>query len=191
MPIARRRRALLPIAYDWTALSNAVNAMTANGSTNQPIGLAWGWQSLTQGSPLNAPASDAQTTQVIILLSDGLNTQDRWYGDGVAQNSSVDAREALVCSNAKAAGVVIYTLFVDLGGTSGNSVRCETAPAIPASISILRPQDRSSPPSIKSAPSWPICIWRVRAFAFGTRFSLPLAGGENFFDAANEIQAGF
>ena len=112
---------LLPIAYNWTALSNAVNAMTANGSTNQPVGLAWGWQSLSQGSPLNAPAVDNQTTQVIILLSDGLNTQDRWNGNGVNQSAQVDAREALVCSNAKAAGVVIYTLFVDLGGTTGSS----------------------------------------------------------------------
>ena len=31
-----------------------------NGGTNQPIGLAWGWQSLTQGAPLNAPAEDAE-----------------------------------------------------------------------------------------------------------------------------------
>ena len=112
---------LIGLGYNWSTLSTAVDAMQANGSTNQAIGLAWGWQALTQGVPLSAPASDNTTTQVIILLSDGLNTQDRWYGDGSNQSSSVDAREALACTNAKAAGVVIYTLFVDLGGTSGNS----------------------------------------------------------------------
>jgi len=109
------------LSSDWSALNNAVNGMAANGSTNQAIGLVWGWQALTQGAPMNASATDNDTTKVIILLSDGLNTQDRWYGDGSNQNSNVDNREALACANAKAAGVVIYTLFVDLGGTSGNS----------------------------------------------------------------------
>jgi len=117
---------ILPIAYNWTALSTAVDAMTANGSTNQPIGLAWGWQSLTQGVPLNSPAADAQTTQVIILLSDGLNTQDRWYGNGTSQMTQVDTREGLACTNAKAAGVVIYTLFVDLAGTTGSSATLQS-----------------------------------------------------------------
>ena len=28
---------------------------------------------------------------------------------------------ALACTNAKAAGITIYTIFVDLGGTQGNS----------------------------------------------------------------------
>ena len=28
---------------------------------------------------------------------------------------------SLVCANAKAAGVIIYTIYVDLGGTQGNS----------------------------------------------------------------------
>src|SRR5262249_51224679 len=49
---------LLPQSYDWTALNNKVDAMVATGNTNQAIGLAWGWQSLSAGSPLNAPAKD-------------------------------------------------------------------------------------------------------------------------------------
>lgn len=109
------------LSDNWTALSNAVNAMTAGGSTNQPIGLTWGWQSFTSGNPLNAGTLPANTTEVIILVSDGLNTQDRWYGDGSNDSTSVDDRELLVCTNAKNAGVVIYTVFVDLNGTQGNS----------------------------------------------------------------------
>ena len=57
----------------------------------------------------------------MILLSDGLNTQDRWYGDGSNQSSQVDGRMALACTNAKAAGFIIYTVFVDLNGTQGSS----------------------------------------------------------------------
>jgi Flp pilus assembly protein TadG len=112
---------VMTIGYDWTALGNQINAMSPNGSTNQTIGLAHGWQSLTTGNPYGAPALPANTAQYIILVSDGLNTQDRWYGDGSNQATQVDTRMALACTNAKAAGIVIYTIFVDLGGTQGNS----------------------------------------------------------------------
>jgi hypothetical protein len=38
----------------------------------------------------------------------------------------VDAREALACTNAKAAGIIIYTIFVDLGGTQGSSAALQS-----------------------------------------------------------------
>ncbi len=109
------------LGYNWTNLTNAVNAMTAGGSTNQPIGLAWGWQAMTGGSPLNAPTLPANTSRYIIILSDGLNTQDRWTGDGGNDDSGTDGRMNTVCANAKAAGIIIYAVFVDLNGTQGNS----------------------------------------------------------------------
>jgi hypothetical protein len=92
----------------------------ANGNTNQPIGLQWGWQSLVGGGPFSVPAMDPNYvyTQVIILLSDGLNTQDRWYTD----QSSIDKRMydpatgKGTCANIKAAGVQIYTIQVNTGG---------------------------------------------------------------------------
>ena len=107
---------LMPLSYDWTALNNRIDAMTPNGNTNQAIGLAWGWQSLSQTSPLNAPALDPNYTyqQVIILLSDGLNTQDRWYSNA----SSIDTRQQIACNNAKAAGVVIYSVLVMSGDST-------------------------------------------------------------------------
>jgi hypothetical protein len=95
--------------------------MSANGSTNQTIGLQHGWATLTSGTPYSAPSLPANTTPYIILVSDGLNTQDRWYGNGSSQSTSVDTRMSNACTNAKAAGIVIYTIFVDLNGTQGNS----------------------------------------------------------------------
>jgi Flp pilus assembly protein TadG len=112
---------MMTLGYNWTALSTEVDAMTANGSTNQTIGLQHGWATLTSGAPYSAPSLPANTTQYIILVSDGLNTQDRWYGDGSNQSTSVDSRMSATCTNAKAAGIVIYTIFVDLNGTQGNS----------------------------------------------------------------------
>ncbi|HEX3755864.1 MAG TPA: TadE/TadG family type IV pilus assembly protein, partial [Rhizomicrobium sp.] len=109
--------ALLPLTDDWTTLGSEIDGMVANGNTNQTIGLAWGWQALSDSAPLNPGALPAQTQQIIILLSDGLNTQNRWY---TSQNS-IDTREKAACDKAKAAGVVIYTVFVDINGAQGSS----------------------------------------------------------------------
>jgi Flp pilus assembly protein TadG len=102
------------LSYDWTAMNTMVNQMTPNGNTNQAIGLVWGWMSLVGGGPLTVPAMDSnyQYQQVIILLSDGLNTQDRWYSSA----SSIDTRQRATCTNAKAAGITIYAVQVNTGG---------------------------------------------------------------------------
>ena len=114
---------IMPLSYDWTALNNKIDAMSPAGNTNQAIGLAWGWQSLTQTSPLNAPPQDPNYTYqtVIILLSDGLNTQDRWYSSA----SPIDTRQQLACNNAKAAGVMIYSVLV-MSGDSTVLKNCAT-----------------------------------------------------------------
>ena len=113
---------MMGLSYDWTTMNNVVNDMTPNGSTNQPIGLVWGWQSLVGGGPLTAPPMDTnhKYQQIIILLSDGLNTQDRWYGDGSHTSTAVDSRMlgsgGGTCANIKAAGITLYTIQVDTGG---------------------------------------------------------------------------
>jgi Flp pilus assembly protein TadG len=108
---------LMGLSYSWTALNAKIDAMTPNGGTNQAIGLAWGWQSLTN-SPLTIPPTDSnyQYQQIIILLTDGLNTQDRWYGNGSTQSSQVDARQEILCANIKAAGIIVYTVQVNTDG---------------------------------------------------------------------------
>jgi Flp pilus assembly protein TadG len=117
----------------WTNLNNTVTNMTAGGATNQAIGLAWGWMLMTPGSPITDPGTlPANTQQVIILLSDGLNTMDRWTGAGWGDDSGTDARMAQVCSNAKAAGITIYTVFVDLNGALGNSAVLQSCASDPS-----------------------------------------------------------
>ena len=119
---------VIPLSYDWSSLKTAVNAMQPTGGTDQSVGLAWAWQSLLVGGPLNTPAEDPNTTynRVIILLSDGLNTEDRWpdYGDGSSQASGnpIDARQALQCQNLQAAkdskGLPMYTIYTIQVNTS-------------------------------------------------------------------------
>jgi len=104
---------LMGLSNDWTALSNKITAMQPVGNTNQAIGLQLGWQSLT-ASPFTIPAQDPnyKYSQVIILLTDGLNTQDRWYTTA----SSIDARQQKTCDNVKAAGITVYTVQVNTDG---------------------------------------------------------------------------
>ncbi|HEY1545332.1 MAG TPA: pilus assembly protein [Xanthobacteraceae bacterium] len=116
--------AIVPLTYDWTALGAAIDAMTPNGGTNQAIGAAWGWQSLTQTSPLSAPSEDPnyRYQHIVIILSDGLNTQDRWYGNGSTPSSQVDGRQRIACDNMKNAGVTIYAVQVNTDNEATSSV---------------------------------------------------------------------
>lgn len=108
-------QAVLPLTNNWSSMTTLVNSMGPAGNTNQNIGLAHGWMSLVGGGPYpTPPAMDPNYTyqQVIILLTDGLNTEDRWYTD----QASIDARQQMTCSNLKTAGITLYTVQVNTGG---------------------------------------------------------------------------
>jgi hypothetical protein len=108
-------QAILPLSNNWSTMTTLVNNMAPAGNTNQAIGLAHGWMSLVGGGPYpTPPAKDPNYTYntVIILLTDGLNTQDRWY---TSQNS-IDNRQSMTCANIKAAGITLYTVQVNTGG---------------------------------------------------------------------------
>jgi Flp pilus assembly protein TadG len=112
--------AMMGLNYSWTTMNSLVDSMQPNGNTNQPIGLVWGWLSLVGGGPLSAPAKDPnyKYQDVIVLMSDGLNTADRWY----TSQTSVDNRMyqtgngSGTCANIKNAGITIYTIHVNTGG---------------------------------------------------------------------------
>jgi Flp pilus assembly protein TadG len=124
---------IMPMTYSWSTLKSAINTMQPTGGTNQAIGLAWAWQSLLTTSPLPAPTEDPNYTynRVIILLSDGLNTEDRWpaNGNGNTQNLNaqnvglIDARQAALCQNIKNAtdpttSKPMYTIYTIQVNTS-------------------------------------------------------------------------
>jgi Flp pilus assembly protein TadG/uncharacterized protein YegL len=93
----------------YTTLSNKINAMQPNGNTNVTIGLEWAWHSLTSNLPWTEgsdPKPDLD--KVIILLTDGDNTQNRWS----TSQSSIDARTTMACSNVRSANIKLYTIRV-------------------------------------------------------------------------------
>lgn len=115
---------VLPLSNDWTAMNAAVTGLYPLGGTNQPIGLVHGWQSLVGGGPYPTPPvkeTNFQYQDVIVLMSDGLNTQNRWYGDG--SNTSVDVDNRMyqsstlgTCPNIWAEKIIVYTVHVNTDG---------------------------------------------------------------------------
>ena len=120
---------IVPLSYDWAALKTAIGALEPTGNTNQGIGLAWGWLTLGVGvAPFNAPAKDTANytyKDAIVLLSDGLNTQNRY----TTTASEIDARQKIMCANAKASpySITIYTVQVNTGGDAESTVLKECA----------------------------------------------------------------
>ena len=118
----------MPLNYDWTNMKNLIDDLYPAGNTNQGIGIAHGWMSLVGGGPYPAPPTENPNykyTKAIILMSDGLNTENRWYDN----QSQIDAREAITCTNAKNAGIVIYTVQVNTGGDPTQAVMKNCASA--------------------------------------------------------------
>lgn len=109
---------LLPQTYNWTDLHAKIDAMKPTGNTNTTIGLEWGWHSLSQNAPLNAPPivnSGGITTQkIIIFLTDGENTQSRTS----TNRNTIDKRMKKACQNAKKDNIVLYTVLVMEGNES-------------------------------------------------------------------------
>jgi Flp pilus assembly protein TadG len=105
---------MMPLSTDWTALNSKIDAMTPTGNTNVTIGMQLAWQSLSPVAPFNAPAPAPDLDKVIIALTDGDNTQNRWS----STQSVIDARTDKACTNAKTDNIKIYTIRVINGNAS-------------------------------------------------------------------------
>lgn len=111
------------MSNQWQTLKDQITAMSPSGNTNQSIGLAWGWQSLsTSNPPIAAPAKDSNYLykDYIVILSDGLNTQNRWS----TSQSSIDARQAILCRNIKGDSsnpVTVFAIQVNINNADPKS----------------------------------------------------------------------
>jgi Flp pilus assembly protein TadG len=115
--------AMRPLSSDWTALHAKVDAMQPSGNTNVAIGMAWAWQTLSPVAPMSAPSPAPDLDKVIVLLTDGQNTQNRF----TTSTSSIDSRTEKVCANAKADNIKVYTVRV-IDGNATLLRNCATKP---------------------------------------------------------------
>ena len=73
--------------------------------------------------PMNAPSPAPDLDKVIVLLTDGDNTQNRFSNS----TSAIDSRTEKVCTNAKAANIKVYTVRV-IDGNATLLRGCATKP---------------------------------------------------------------
>jgi Flp pilus assembly protein TadG len=128
---------ITPLTSAPRTISDAINALTTSWGTNIEEGIAWGFRVLSPTAPFEeGSAFGAATSKVMIMMTDGANslsTSDAnfnggdysAYGyplDGRLGASTTDAgvlaalindRMGRTCSNAKADGIIIYTIGID------------------------------------------------------------------------------
>jgi Flp pilus assembly protein TadG len=114
---------MMPLSFDWTALNAKIDSLNPAGNTNVTIGLALAFQTLTASTPFNAAVASADLDKVIILLTDGDNTQNRW----TSIQADIDARTAKACAAVKAANIKLYTVRV-IDGNATLLQACATKP---------------------------------------------------------------
>jgi hypothetical protein len=112
------------MSNNWSNLKTKIGEMVPIGNTNQAIGLAWGWQSLsTINGPILAPPKDQNYIykDYIVLLSDGLNTQNRWS----TTTGSIDTRQQLLCNAIQhdtTNPVTVFTIQVNIASKDPKSL---------------------------------------------------------------------
>ncbi|MGA9658170.1 MAG: pilus assembly protein TadG-related protein [Asticcacaulis sp.] len=110
---------LLPIkdlTTDIKGVRDYAAGMKPAGNTNVTIGIQWGMEVLSPTAPFTTGAAftDKTVNKYMIILTDGANTQNRW----TTNQSQIDARTALACENAKALGITIFTVGLEIGDSS-------------------------------------------------------------------------
>ena len=67
-----------------TSIKASIDAMSPDGATNVPEGMAWGWRVLSSGAPFTEgrPETEKGNDKVVIVLTDGQNTYytPSWFG---------------------------------------------------------------------------------------------------------------
>ena len=135
------------LTTDTASIKTKLGQMIAVGDTEIPIGLMWGWHVLSPNLPFadGKPYGTKGVIKIVVLVTDGQNTysdgyntqtsatndslytalgyqwQNRISTDGGSYANPPQAlndRMAKVCANMKAAGVVVYTVPVEVTDTT-------------------------------------------------------------------------
>lgn len=145
---------LMPLTTDKAAVQFMIGGMIAKGGTNILEGLMWGWRVLSPEAPFTEGRSydDPENTKYLILMTDGENwhqaqsnhNKSSYHSFGYAvkgrlgttyTNSALiaqmNSKTLAACSNAKAAGIKVYTVAfrLDEGPTRAMLASCASSTA--------------------------------------------------------------
>ena len=104
------------LSSDFSSLRSRVSTMAASGNTNITLGVIWGMHLLSSTTPFTqgVPWSEVETTKVMIVLTNGDNTESRQY----SSTSAIDNRTRKACDAVKAKDILVYTVRVVDGNAS-------------------------------------------------------------------------
>ena len=114
---------IIPLTNDRNLLKNHIDSFSDGGTTAGALGTAWAWYLLSPKWASFWPAvsrpvayGTANTQKIAVLMTDGeYNT----WGSSSGQNVTTVNNKALsLCSGMKAAGITVYTVGFDLGGSN-------------------------------------------------------------------------
>jgi Flp pilus assembly pilin Flp/Mg-chelatase subunit ChlD len=94
---------ILPLTNNFAAMRATIASMQPSGCTNVTIGAAWGLAALSSSDPLSgaAPLGDPDVQKIMVILTDGLNTQNRLVNacSGGGSAFAIDARTSRACDS--------------------------------------------------------------------------------------------
>ena len=129
---------LVRLTTNWATVKSGINGMNAVGDTNIPMGLMWGWHTLSPNAPFadGAAYGTAKLTKVVVLMTDGQNQNTSnsnsnasyysgsgyiWQnrlgitsGTNAQRQTALDNKLTTLCTNMKAQNINIYTVRVDV-----------------------------------------------------------------------------
>lgn len=152
-----RSKPILPMTTDSSAVTTRINALSAEGNTNILEGVAWGTRVLSPAEPFpegRVGTLERPLQKIMIVMTDGDNT----YGTDTSSynkssygpygflrlnrlnlttisDSTVDAKQNALtleaCTNAKAAGITVYSIAFQVSTNSTKTMlqSCATANA--------------------------------------------------------------
>jgi Flp pilus assembly protein TadG len=133
---------LLRMSNERDSIKGRIGQLAALGDTTMFEGLAWGWRTLSPNTPFQDGLAYGapDNKKILILLTDGnnnwlqLNNANRslyspmsyYWNNRIATglttvsaaNSTLNQKTKDVCANAKAKGVIIYTVGLMVGSTT-------------------------------------------------------------------------
>lgn len=108
--------AVKPLSSDHAAVKRQLQGMTPYGWTHIALGFEFGWHVLSSNAPFTegVPETDKNTMKVLVLLTDGNQTEQAFGRAGSETKEDGERNLESLCRNAKAAGITVATVALDL-----------------------------------------------------------------------------
>jgi len=124
---------IVPLISDEAFLLDAVDNMTADGSTLGNVGLTWGWRVISPEWPFDEGESysDTMWDKVVLMMTDGINVVSNIYSAYGLSNehdltaNDMDDRFLDICAAMKTKEIIIYTVTFD-ASNDGSGVDDDT-----------------------------------------------------------------